>query len=132
MICRSRTLALVLFWTGAPLSLLLSLVRMGDFIALRKDLEHVNASWMIAPVGNFVAALVGPVLSPRYTDAMQFWFAVALFSYLVLFVITFYKAIVHTGMFRLSFNFFSTFMSIYFLCTCPARCTLCCAYLFSV
>lgn len=37
--------------------------QVADWIAFRKDLEHVNAAWMIMPVGNAVAAYVGPLIS---------------------------------------------------------------------
>jgi hypothetical protein len=37
----------VLFWIGAPTSLALSLIRVGDWVATRKDLEHINGGWMI-------------------------------------------------------------------------------------
>ncbi len=33
----------------------------------------MNASWMMMPVGNFVAAAIGPLLDPAYRDAMQLW-----------------------------------------------------------
>ena len=68
---------------------------MGDWIAIRKDIEHVNAAWMVMPVSNFVAALVGPVLSPKYVDAMQFWFGVAFVCWVLLFAVTFNRAILH-------------------------------------
>jgi tellurite resistance protein TehA-like permease len=65
-------------------------------VASRKDLEHVNAAWLILPVGNFVAALVGPGLDPAYTMAMQFWFAFALMAWVLLFALTFAKAVLVT------------------------------------
>jgi hypothetical protein len=42
-------------------------------------------------VANAISALVGPILEPKYLDAMQFWYAVAFVMWAVLFVITFYK-----------------------------------------
>jgi tellurite resistance protein TehA-like permease len=68
----------------------------GDWIATRKDLEHVNSSWMIPPVGNLLAALVGPALDAAYIPAMQFWFAFAIVLWMLLFAITFTKAVLHT------------------------------------
>lgn len=91
---RNPEFAKVLFWIGAPTSLFLSLVWVGGWIALKKELEHVNASWMMMPVGNFVAAAVGPMLDSAYTDACQFWFAFALLLWLGLFIITLYKSFV--------------------------------------
>lgn len=72
------------------------LLQVGDWIATRKDLEHINAAWLILPVGNFVAALVGPGLDQAYVPAMQFWFAFALMLWVLLFAITFAKAIIMT------------------------------------
>lgn len=89
----SLPLAKVLFWVGAPTTLLLSIIRVGDWIATRKDLEHFNASWLLLPVGNFVAALVGPGLDAAYAPAMQFWFAFALMLWVLLFAATFAKAV---------------------------------------
>ncbi len=65
-------------------------------MATRKDLEHVNAAWLILPVSNFVAALVGPGLDQAYVPAMQLWFAFALMLWVLLFAITFAKAIIVT------------------------------------
>jgi tellurite resistance protein TehA-like permease len=71
-------------------------LQVGDWIATRKDIEHINAAWLILPVGNFVAALVGPGLDQAYVPAMQFWFAFALMLWVLLFAITFAKAIIMT------------------------------------
>ncbi|KAG2497195.1 hypothetical protein HYH03_004784 [Edaphochlamys debaryana] len=91
---RDPEFAKVLFWIGAPTSLAISLIWVSGWIASKKELEHVNAAWMLMPVGNFVAAAVGPVLDPAYRNAMQFWFAVAFMFYCCLLVITVYKAFV--------------------------------------
>ncbi|KAG1678390.1 hypothetical protein FOA52_015157 [Chlamydomonas sp. UWO 241] len=86
--------ARVLFWIGAPMGLLLSFIKVGGWLSVRRDMEHVNAAWMIMPVQNFVSAMVGPMLDPDYTWAMQFWFAFAFVMWLVLFALTFVKAVV--------------------------------------
>ncbi|KAG2443533.1 hypothetical protein HXX76_001885 [Chlamydomonas incerta] len=91
---RDPVFAKVLFWIGAPTSLFLSIVWVGSWIALKKELEHVNASWMLMPVANFVSAAVGPMLDTNYRDAMQFWFAFAILMWVALFTITLYKTIV--------------------------------------
>ncbi len=46
-------------------------MQVGMWISDRKDIEHVNAAWMIMPVSNFVSAFVGPMLNPMYTDWCQ-------------------------------------------------------------
>ncbi|KAG1668505.1 hypothetical protein FOA52_012099 [Chlamydomonas sp. UWO 241] len=86
--------ARVLFWIGAPIGLLLSFIKVGGWLSVRRDMEHVNAAWIIMPVQNFVSALVGPMLDPDYTWAMQFWFSFAFVMWLVLFALTFVKAVV--------------------------------------
>ncbi|KAG2453177.1 hypothetical protein HYH02_002501 [Chlamydomonas schloesseri] len=91
---RDPVFAKVLFWIGAPTALFLSIVWVGSWIALKKEIEHVNAAWMMMPVANFVSAAVGPLLDPAYRDAMQFWFAFAFIMWMALFVITLYKAFV--------------------------------------
>jgi len=68
--------------------------QVGDWVSARKELEHVNAAWIIMPVQNFVAALVGPWLDANYRLPMQFWFAFAFVAWLLLFVVTFLKAVV--------------------------------------
>jgi tellurite resistance protein TehA-like permease len=65
-------------------------------VACRKDIEHVNAAWLLLPVGNLVVALVGPNLDPNYIPAMQFWFAFGLMTWALLFAMTFAKAVVMT------------------------------------
>lgn len=47
------------------------LSQVGEWLSVRRELEHVNSAWMIMPVSNFVAALVGPMLDVDYRDAMQ-------------------------------------------------------------
>lgn len=84
-----------LFWLGAGPTMALSIVRVGDWIAHRKELEHLNGGWMLVPAANFVAAFVGPMLDGKYVNAMQFYFAFGIFLWMLLFPITFFRAIVH-------------------------------------
>ncbi|KAK9807776.1 hypothetical protein WJX72_008899 [[Myrmecia] bisecta] len=86
--------AKALFWIGAPAQLLLGFIRAGDWIAQRHDLEHLNPAWLIAPVGAFVAAVVGPTIDADYREAMYLWFSFALLTWGVLFTLTFYKGLV--------------------------------------
>lgn len=91
----TRAAPQVLFWIGAPTSLSISIARVGSWIASAKEVEHVNAAWMIVPVGNFVSAMVGPMLDNNYRAPMQFWFAFAMIMWLALFAITLQRAITH-------------------------------------
>lgn len=53
---RDPVFATVLFWIGAPTSLLLSIIWVGSWVALKKEIEHVNASWMLMPVASELGA----------------------------------------------------------------------------
>ena len=59
--------------------------------AARADVqEHMNASWMVPPVGSFVAAFVCPMIhGAEYVEASYFWFGIALLMWLALFASTF-------------------------------------------
>ena len=87
--------ARVFFWFGAPISMLISLLKISSWIASNRDIEHINAAWMISPVSAFVAAVVGPGLDANYIPAMQFWFGFAFIMWLLLFALTFQKAVLH-------------------------------------
>ena len=51
----------------------LAFVKVGDWISRRVDIEHVTATWLIAPVGGpFVVALVAPAISCAYVEAALF------------------------------------------------------------
>ena len=63
----------VLLWIGAVGVLALAFIKVGDWISRRVDIEHVSATWLIAPVGGpFVLALVAPAISTAYVEAALF------------------------------------------------------------
>lgn len=62
------TLAQVIFWVGAGSNMAITIFRVGFWIATKKDYEHLNATWIVVPVSNFVAAFVGPILAPECAD----------------------------------------------------------------
>ena len=81
------TLAYVLVWAGAGPMLLLAFLRVADMISVPVDEDALNPSWMVAPVGLFVAAQVLPVVDAAYNDIASFFFAYALMSWAVLFIL---------------------------------------------
>lgn len=92
----SSTLANVLFWVGAVFNLAFGFITVAMWISRRLALEHVNAAWMMPPVGCIVAAVVGPYLDyENYAEASFFWFSFAIIMWIILLPITFYKFIVN-------------------------------------
>ncbi|DBA68888.1 TPA: hypothetical protein ACH3X2_013364 [Trebouxia sp. C0005] len=90
----SHKFAQVIFWIGAVGVLMLAFIKVGDWISHRFDVEHVSAAWLVAPVGGpFVMALVAPAISRAYVEAALFGFGFALIMWLVLFTMTFQRAI---------------------------------------
>ncbi|KAK9807721.1 hypothetical protein WJX72_007166 [[Myrmecia] bisecta] len=91
----SAAFAKVVFWIGAVGSLVISFITVGNWIAKLREIEHVNAAYIMPTVGLFVMPIVAPKLSADYTEAAYFWFSFALLMWLALFTITLQKAIVH-------------------------------------
>ena len=75
--------------------MIVSLYKTSSWFATRKDIEHIDAGWMISPVSNWVTALVGPMLDPNYVPAMQFFYIFSFISYLLLSSLVFYQAVLH-------------------------------------
>lgn len=83
----------VLFWIGAPLQLGLGFMRVSNLVSERMDQDSINAGLLMAPVGGFVASIVGPYLdAEHYTEACYLWFGFAVVTYLPLFTITLHQA----------------------------------------
>jgi tellurite resistance protein TehA-like permease len=81
------TLSHVLLWAGAGPMLLLAFVRVADVIATPTDEDSLNPSWLVAPVGLFVAANAGPRVDPAYREVMTFFYAFAFMWYVVTFLL---------------------------------------------
>ena len=88
------TLAKVLFWIGAPITLALTFLLAARWITDLHSQEHVNPGWLFAPTASFVCALTGPMIDIRYTEASYLWFAAAVALSIPLYVITFHKAVI--------------------------------------
>ena len=92
--------ARVIFWIGALTHCVLTIAKLGEWVGLRHELEHVHAQWMMLPVGLAVAALICPMI-PMFdkdnTDynvlVAPFFQSLAVVMWIVLFVINFLKVV---------------------------------------
>mmetsp|Transcript_17264 Transcript_17264/g.37068 ORF Transcript_17264/g.37068 Transcript_17264/m.37068 type:complete len:980 (+) Transcript_17264:94-3033(+) len=98
-----------LWWIGAVGHMAMTVVKFGEWVGKRLELEHVHVSWMILPVGNLVAAMVAPLvdaLASRHGAATaavygeslsvelgSFYFSFGYFMWLALFSITLLKVL---------------------------------------
>jgi tellurite resistance protein TehA-like permease len=97
-----QIVARIFFWIGAVAQVLLTVAKLGEWIARRLELEHVHPHWIILPVGLSVAALVAPMIPLFAADSdhaegtvfiARFFQSFAVFMFLVLFTITFFKVV---------------------------------------
>ena len=88
------TLAKVLFWIGAPITLAITLLLAARWITDLHSEEHINPAWLLPPTATFVCALTGPILDVDYTEASYLWFGAATALSIPLYVITFHKSVV--------------------------------------
>ncbi|PSC71350.1 C4-dicarboxylate ABC transporter [Micractinium conductrix] len=90
----ATTLAKVLFWIDAPITLALALWLGARWITDPHSQEHINPATLMPATACFVCALVAPFLDPaHYTEPAFLWFSVALALALPLYVITFQRAL---------------------------------------
>jgi tellurite resistance protein len=83
-----------MYYIGAVPQIILSVVVFGQWIGRSFDAsEHVNAAWLVAPVGNFVGAIaVSSIVNMDADTKLQFgrfFFGSAFVMWIVLFAITF-------------------------------------------
>ncbi|KAL4449458.1 hypothetical protein ABPG77_007102 [Micractinium sp. CCAP 211/92] len=89
----ATTLAKVLFWIGAPLTLAVALYLAARWLTDPHSQEHLHAAWLLPPTACFVCAVVAPFLDTRYGEAAYLWFALAVALAVPLYVLTFNKAV---------------------------------------
>lgn len=99
----SQIIARIFFWIGAITQVLMTMAKFGEWMGRRLEMEHVSALWIIFPVGLSVAALVAPVVPLFAADNQnhdegtiliaRFFQSFALFMFVVLFTITFFKTV---------------------------------------
>lgn len=87
------TLAKVLYWIGAPLTLALTLYLASRWITDLHSQEHLNPAWLLPPTANFICAFAAPMLDGNYTEASYLWLAVATILSIPLYVLTFQRSI---------------------------------------
>ncbi|KAL4537156.1 hypothetical protein Ndes2526B_g04932 [Nannochloris sp. 'desiccata'] len=85
----STPLARVLFWIGSSTAFFLSIIIIGNILSTIRHPGHLNGAWQMAPVGLYIAAVVGPIVDPRYTQVCFLFFGFASIMYITLFIMTF-------------------------------------------
>jgi tellurite resistance protein TehA-like permease len=90
------------WWIGAVGHALLTVIKFGEWIGRRLEMEHLHPQWMILPVGLGVAALVAPLVKPFPDDndnsvgnvyLARFFYSFAWLMWLTLFILTFFKVV---------------------------------------
>lgn len=87
------TLSVLLWYIGAPLQMIFTLIIM--YYWIRNDLEVVHSSpaWFIPIVGNILVPIVGVETAPIYVSL--FFFSIGMMFWIVLFSIMIYRIIFH-------------------------------------
>jgi tellurite resistance protein TehA-like permease/hemerythrin-like domain-containing protein len=94
---------ITLVWIGSVLQMLITVLRLADLIYEPTSEEHLNPSLMFAPVGNFIAAVAMAQIrlfggynmegNMNYLFIARLWFGVAALFAIVLFTLTFRRAL---------------------------------------
>lgn len=95
---------ITLVWIGSVLQMLITVLRLSDLIYEPTSEDHFNPSLMMAPVGNFISAVAFSQIkvvydgydnhgNMNYVFIARLWFGVAALFAIVLFTITFRKAL---------------------------------------
>jgi len=87
------TVSILLWWIGAPLQLLFTLIIIRYWIHNELKVVHSNPAWFIPIVGNVLVPVVGVEAAPVWISL--FFFALGLFFWLVLFTIMMYRIVFH-------------------------------------
>lgn len=87
-------LSRVLFYAGVVLQSLVTLYVISAWISRDINIEHSNPAWFIPVVAN----LLIPALVPFDAPWTWFYFSFALFFYIVIFSLLFYRLIFHPGL----------------------------------
>ena len=92
----------VLWWLGAVPHAILTVIKFGEWVGRRLEMEHLHATWMIFPVGLGVAALAAPIVGVFADDngnsvgnvmIARFFYSFAWLMWITLFVGTFFKTV---------------------------------------
>mmetsp|Transcript_26567 Transcript_26567/g.61032 ORF Transcript_26567/g.61032 Transcript_26567/m.61032 type:complete len:971 (+) Transcript_26567:150-3062(+) len=94
--------ARVLWWMGSVPHAAMTVMKFGEWIGRRLEMEHVQTTWMIFPVGLAVSALCAPVVGVFDGDngnsvgdiyIARFFYSFAWLMWITLFVLTFFKTV---------------------------------------
>ena len=96
----SEWTARCLLWIGVVAHTILVVAKIGEFIGLIHDIEHVHTTWLTLPIGSMVAAFIAPLVPMLgnfdiTTNVLlaQFFYSFAFLLWVTLFVITFLKVV---------------------------------------
>ncbi len=87
------TVAILLWYIGAPLQLMFTLIIIRYWIHNELKVVHSNPAWFIPIVGNLLVPVVGVEAAPVWVSL--FFFALGLFFWMVLFTIMMYRIVFH-------------------------------------
>ncbi|MDA3907519.1 MAG: SLAC1 anion channel family protein [Sulfurimonas sp.] len=87
------TLSILLWYIGAPLQLLFTLIVIRYWIHNELKVVHSNPAWFIPIVGNVLVPIIGVDAAPVYVSL--FFFSIGMFFWIVLFTITMNRIIFH-------------------------------------
>ena len=87
------TVSILLWYIGAPLQLLFTLIIIRYWIHNEFKVVHSNPAWFIPIVGNVLVPVVGVEAAPVWVSL--FFFALGMFFWIVLFTIMIYRIVFH-------------------------------------
>ena len=88
------------FYIATALHILITVMKVAEWIGYRLEIEHVHATWMILPVGLSIAVICYPIYAGDYENLLSDDFvlanglySIAFLMWITMFVITFFKAV---------------------------------------
>lgn len=97
-----QTIARILYWIGSLLQAFLTIAKVGEWLSRRLELEHVDPSWMLLPLGLGVAAFLAGILDPLPRHAassvnnlmiLRFFLSFSMLLWIAFFILTFFKVL---------------------------------------
>ncbi|MEA3418898.1 MAG: SLAC1 anion channel family protein [Campylobacterota bacterium] len=87
------TVSILLWYIGAPLQLIFTLIVINYWFHNDLKVVHSNPAWFIPIVGNVLVPVIGVEAAPVYLSL--FFFALGLFFWIVLFTMVIYRIVFH-------------------------------------
>ena len=97
-------LSRVFLWIGAVTQTILTILKFGEWVGKRLELEHIHPTWMMLPVGMMFSALCAPIIpmfqvsegnENNHIEAnilcARFFYSFAYLMWITLFIISFFK-----------------------------------------